>query len=591
VRVVGDAAGAQLADRPAVAAPAGALEQRGRPRVGFDWVVRSPVRMLVVIALIVGVPVNVFGQYLADNARDDFREVALAKVDGGSYAGANLVGERMSAVRYRTEAVAGRARVRSLMAARDFEALEQLLGEELLLYSNDVNNLFVLDIGGHFVASYPSQGDLHGVDFSRTSYYINATSAPWHPVVSPVEATQLGTSGTSVTVAVPIFDEFAVEPVGLLCASMDLGRARVWLAPITLLFDQVYVVDDKGRVIFGDERVDATPLRDLTSDPNIAAAMGGRPVRHETADVYSGQTRFLASSAVAGLGWNVFVGDSPAPTTQRLGELTDGLLLLRLILLGLLLVGGVVLSRTTLRQQALALANLTRLNRAKSDFVSVVSHEFRTPLTGIQGFSEMIRDEPLSQAEVKEFANDINDDAKRLSRMITEMLDLDRLESGRMVMNREQIDLGSLIQKTVDHQAPNAPKHHVVVEIEPGLPRVWADRDRITQVLTNLLSNAIKYSPDGGTVTVRARAERDVAHISVSDQGLGIPAGSLEEVFERYSRLHTTKQRTIQGTGLGLPIVREICKLHGGHAWVESTVGKGSTFHVTLPFDLKGVAR
>jgi CheY-like chemotaxis protein len=138
VRVVGDAAGAQLADRPAVAAPAGALEQRGRPRVGFDWVVRSPVRMLVVIALIVGVPVNVFGQYLADNARDDFREVALAKVDGGSYAGANLVGERMSAVRYRTEAVAGRARVRSLMAARDFEALEQLLGEELLLYSNDV---------------------------------------------------------------------------------------------------------------------------------------------------------------------------------------------------------------------------------------------------------------------------------------------------------------------------------------------------------------------------------------------------------------------------------------------------------------------
>jgi signal transduction histidine kinase len=588
VRVVGDTASAQLADRPAVAAPAGALAQRGRPRVGLDWVVRSPVRMLVVIALIVGVPVNVFGQFLADNARDDFREVALAKVDGGAYAGANLVGERMSAVRYRTEAVAGRPRLRSFMATREFEALERLLGEELLLYSNDVNNLFVLDAGGQFVASYPAQGDLYGVDFSRTSYYIGATSPPWHPVVSPVEATQLGTSGTSVTVAVPIFDEFGVEPVGLLCASMDLSRARVWLAPITLLFDQVYVVDDKGRVIFGDERVDATPLRDLTSDPNVAAAMAGRHVRHETADVYSGQTRFLASSAVAGLGWNVFVGDSPAPTTQRLAALTDGLLLLRLILLGLLLAGGVLLSLTTLRQQRLALANLTRLNKAKSDFVSVVSHEFRTPLTGIQGFSEMIRDERLSPEEVRDFANDINADAKRLARMITDMLDLDRMESGRVVMNRELIDLAALITDQVERHAATSAQHRLVLELAPGVRGAWADRDRVTQVMTNLLSNAVKYSPNGGVVTVGLRAEKDMAHITVRDQGLGIAAGSLEEVFERYSRLHTTKQRTIQGTGLGLPIVREICKMHGGHAWVESTVGEGSTFHVTIPFDQRG---
>jgi signal transduction histidine kinase len=365
----------------------------------------------------------------------------------------------------------------------------------------------------------------------------------------------------------------------------------VWLAPIALLFDEVYVVDDKGRVILGDERIDSTPLRNLTGDPNVAAALAGRKVQFETFDQFSGADRFLAASAVKPLGWSVFVGDSPAPTTQRLEQLTNGLLVLRLILLGLLLVGGVVLSTTTIRQQAMNVANLTRLNKAKSDFVSVVSHEFRTPLTGIQGFSEMIRDEDLAPAEVKEFANDINMDAQRLARMITEMLDLDRIESGRMQTNREHVDLAALMREAVERQAATAPKHRLVLDIEPGLPRAWADRDRITQVMTNLLNNAVKYSPDGGTVTVGARSEKAMAHIWVRDEGLGIPAESLEEVFERYSRLHTTKQRTIQGTGLGLPIVREICKLHGGHAWVESAVGKGSTFHVTLPFDLRGGRR
>jgi signal transduction histidine kinase len=247
-----------------------------------------------------------------------------------------------------------------------------------------------------------------------------------------------------------------------------------------------------------------------------------------------------------------------------------------------------VLSLTTLRQQRIAMENLTRLNKIKSDFVSVVSHEFRTPLTGIQGFSEMIRDESVTMEEAKEFANDINLDAHRLARLITEMLDLDRMESGRMSTNRERVDLVASIRETAERMGATASDHQIVFEIEPGLPKIWADRDRVTQVLTNLISNAIKYSPDGGVITITATTDKAMAHIKVRDQGMGIPSGSLEEVFDRYSRLQTTKTRAIQGTGLGLPIVREICKLHGGRAWVESTVGVGSTFHVTLPIDLRG---
>ncbi len=126
--------------------------------------------------------------------------------------------------------------------------------------------------------------------------------------------------------------------------------------------------------------------------------------------------------------------------------------------------------------------------------------------------------------------------------------------------------------------------------IAPLLPKIWADRDRITQVLTNLISNAIKYSPDGGEIEVGAEVQNDMAHVWVRDHGMGIPAASIEDVFERYSRLQNTKTRTIQGTGLGLPIVREICKMHGGQAWAESTLGVGSTFHVTLPIDLRAAA-
>jgi signal transduction histidine kinase len=234
-------------------------------------------------------------------------------------------------------------------------------------------------------------------------------------------------------------------------------------------------------------------------------------------------------------------------------------------------------------QQKAAVEELERLSKAKSDFISIVSHEFRTPLTGIQGFSEMIRDEDLPTADVKEYASDINKDAQRLNRMITDMLDLDRMESGRMQLYRESVDINTIVEEVIDRVRPNAPAHSVTLRLEDRLPSISADRDKITQVLTNLLSNAVKYSPDGGEIIVTTRQAKDELHVSVKDHGMGIPEDALEKVFERYSRLETGATRHIQGTGLGLPIVRQIVDMHGGRAWVESTLGKGSDFQFTLP--------
>jgi PAS domain S-box-containing protein len=236
-----------------------------------------------------------------------------------------------------------------------------------------------------------------------------------------------------------------------------------------------------------------------------------------------------------------------------------------------------------LAAQRAANEQLERLNKAKSDFVSVVSHEFRTPLTGIQAFSELIRDEDFPVERIKEFAADINREAERLNRMIGELLDLDRMESGRMELHLERVDLNKLAADVAATTRPTAPQHTLELALDPALPMLWGDRDKLTEIVLNLLSNAIKYSPQGGEVTVGTRLAGGEAHLWVRDQGVGIPREALEVVFERYARVESGPQRYIKGTGLGLPIVRQIAQLHGGRAWAESAVGQGSTFHVALP--------
>ena len=234
------------------------------------------------------------------------------------------------------------------------------------------------------------------------------------------------------------------------------------------------------------------------------------------------------------------------------------------------------------RQRA-AVEQLERVNRAKSEFVSIVSHEFRTPLTGIQGFSELMKDDLLTPAEMKEYAGDIFKDAQRLNRLITEMLDLDRMEAGRMSLHKEPTDLNALVSEAADRVRPNAPGHPITLSLDEGLPEIPADHDRLTQVAANLLSNAVKYSPTGGEIVVTTAREDRHVHLSVRDHGMGIAADKLDSIWERYGRVESDKTRGIPGTGLGLPIVKQIVAMHGGSVWAESEIGRGTVFHVLLP--------
>ncbi|MBA2394101.1 MAG: PAS domain S-box protein [Ktedonobacteraceae bacterium] len=228
-------------------------------------------------------------------------------------------------------------------------------------------------------------------------------------------------------------------------------------------------------------------------------------------------------------------------------------------------------------------AHLEQVNRMQVDFISIVSHEFRTTLTGIQGFSELLRDSDLDDLDVREYATDINTDALRLNRMITELLDMERMKSGKMMFHLEPLNLNALLVEIIEHTRPNAPEHSIQYTLEEFLPEVMGDSDKLTQVLTNLLSNAIKYSPNGGDILFKSQKEGNSVHISIQDSGIGIPEYALKKVFLPYNRVNSEETRYIQGTGLGLPIVHQIIQMHNGTVGVESTLGQGSTFHFTLP--------
>jgi PAS domain S-box-containing protein len=236
------------------------------------------------------------------------------------------------------------------------------------------------------------------------------------------------------------------------------------------------------------------------------------------------------------------------------------------------------------------LAALERLSRLKSEFMSMVSHEFRTALTGIQGYSEVMTTQEVSNDEVKEFASDINADALRLNRMITEMLDLDRIESGRMQLHMEALDLNSLLADAVDRARMSTQRHDMVTDLDPRVGAVQGDRDRLTQVVSNLLTNAIKYSPNGGEVVVTSKLqEGNVIEVSVCDHGQGIPPEFIQRIFGRYERYEGAGTKDVVGTGLGLAIAQQIVQLHKGRIWVESRLGEGSTFRFVVPATQPGI--
>jgi signal transduction histidine kinase len=308
-------------------------------------------------------------------------------------------------------------------------------------------------------------------------------------------------------------------------------------------------------------------LTDATTNRLVVGSPPGLPDRQSS-----------RGPATTDLPWTVRVTDagvSPASLSRQA--------VLMLVALGVMLcvvgAGGYLITRT--------LARDLRIGRMQSDFVSAVSHEFRTPLTTVRHLSELLaRDRVSTDERRREFYGILLRESDRLQRLVENLLHFGRLESGALGYRFQPVSLGSLLRDVVQEfrdGTPDATVHLVGEGSLDAVPAISADRDVLARVFWNLLDNAVKYSPAGSEVRVELGTAGGDVVVKVRDRGIGIPAAEHRQIFEKFVRGTAAKAASIQGTGIGLAMAREILRAHGGEIAVESEEGQGSTFIVRLP--------
>jgi signal transduction histidine kinase len=230
--------------------------------------------------------------------------------------------------------------------------------------------------------------------------------------------------------------------------------------------------------------------------------------------------------------------------------------------------------------------DLTEANKRKTEFVSAVSHEFRTPLTSIKGYAALLAGGKFGElpAEISTRLNRINEQADALVGMINDLLDIARIESGRVQVQMQRIDFCEAVRTQADMFFPQLNEKQLNLHLDiPEHATVDGDKQMLQRVVMNLLSNAVKFTPSGRNIYLAVKEQGAQYRVSVKDEGIGIPAADLENVFKEFFRVNTAEHRAVKGTGLGLSLVVNIVRAHKGKVWVESDTGKGAEFIFLLP--------
>lgn len=224
---------------------------------------------------------------------------------------------------------------------------------------------------------------------------------------------------------------------------------------------------------------------------------------------------------------------------------------------------------------------LKESNAHKDEFIGMASHELKTPLSSIKAYLQLL-DPEIKEEEHKQFVNRALHHVEKLTRLVAELLDISKIQAGKLEFNFSEFDFDELLQESIEAIQQTNPTHHILCSQRVKEIIIHADRHRVEQVIINLLSNAIKYSPNSDMIIVRTAREGDYIQVSITDYGLGIPAGDLDKIFSRFFRVAGLPSN-IQGLGMGLHISHEIVAGHRGKMWVESQLGIGSTFYFSLP--------
>jgi PAS domain S-box-containing protein len=233
-------------------------------------------------------------------------------------------------------------------------------------------------------------------------------------------------------------------------------------------------------------------------------------------------------------------------------------------------------------------ARLRELDKLKDNFLSTVSHELRTPLTSIKSFVEILLNYDEDQSTQREFLGIINEESDRLTRLINDFLDISKIQAGRLQWKNEEFSLAEVVNSAVHTAKPLIEKNQLrmTVEMEPNLPKIMFDKDRLVQVFTNLIGNAVKFTPEGGQITLKVKINGDkpgYLTVSITDTGIGIASENHARIFENFGQVGDVLKDRPKGTGLGLPISKKIIENFSGKIWVESQLGQGTTFFFTVP--------
>jgi signal transduction histidine kinase len=511
--------------------------------------------------------------------------------------GARIVADRVSGLQTDLLEVANSRVTKDAMTSGDPATLTTLVTEfhPVVGIDRETLTVFIEDTRGFLLALDPPDQALIGRDFSQRDYFIGVTR-DWKPFVS--EAFQGAIRGNPATtvVAVPIFAADG-KAAGVLGAAVDLSSTAGWLTPLSA-YQDVYLLDRKGRLLTHARDPLGDSLRDLSADPTVAASISGAQVLMRAADPLNGETRFIASARVPGVDWQIMVVDTPDKFSAELSPLLQTILGIRvlmvLVLLGLTLVLSLAVRGLVAQRIRLATSEQTAraaqeaadaANRHKSEFLANMSHELRTPLNAIIGFSELLQEQlaTVISDRQKRYLGNILDAGGHLLALINDVLDLSRVEAGRIELRPESIVIEALVAPVLAATREAARAQNVEFEAESDEDRtVYVDAGRVRQILYNLLSNAVKFTPSGGRVSLAVTAADGALDVVVADTGLGIPPEMHDRVFGTFERFHEGRS-TAHGTGLGLALTRRLVEIHHGTIDFTSREGAGSTFRVHLP--------
>jgi signal transduction histidine kinase len=585
----------------------------------LETILARPIWIVLLVALVIGLPVIALGEVAGNDARERLRVAEANAATSGADRAATAISDQVRRLSGQLIAVtqpATSGKLPLLAAAiqrGDQVSIQQQLDTFLLAVETSIpaatlREIAVFDLKNTVVAITSVGGSIlslqGGIVTGSTDRsgrpYADVTSAAAPIVTTPVYRSSASAISTtdgppSFAVVARLADPVTKEAFGSIVVQLDPARFGEGLRSQVPVVDESYLVDERGRLIVRASRpftLDPNLFQDLSAQPGVAAAVAGTLSAQPMADLFGRGPRLASSARVPDLNWRVINMSLPTVASVELDAALQQQRLVRFGLVAVLLVASYLLSRSvrrTVRQRrALADANvrIAEANQAKSQFLANMSHELRTPLNAIIGFADVLGQRMFGELNARqtEYVGDIVGSGRHLLSLINDILDLAKVEAGRMTLEPASFSLRETLGTGITMVRERATSHGIALSLDvaPDVDVITADERKIKQVVFNLLSNAVKFTPDGGRVAVTATRKAGELQVAVRDSGIGIAPEDQASLFNEFAQTKDGR-RAAEGTGLGLTLAKRLVELHGGRIWVESQVGSGSTFAFSLP--------